>query len=71
MKIIIKNNTKISEIKVLSLVQEVIALGRISNNKKQYCHSTIFIIDSEKYYLITDLHKSFTDIFIFYKITQP
>lgn len=35
-KIIIKNQTEIDNISVLTLVQRVIKNGRISNNNKQY-----------------------------------
>jgi hypothetical protein len=44
-KIIIKNQTEMDDISVLTLVQRVIKNGRISNNGKQYCYLTSFEIE--------------------------
>ena len=69
MKLIIKNNSDISDITVLTLIQEVIKNGRISNNGKQYCYLTSFDIDNQEYHIVTDLNKC-SDVFIFYKASK-
>ena len=68
-KIIIKNQTEIDDISVLTLVQRVIKNGRISNNGKQYCYLTCFNIDNKQYHIVTDLNRC-SDVFTFYKATK-
>jgi len=41
-KIIIQNNTKVSDSIALALVLSVVEEGRISNGNKQYCYATAF-----------------------------
>lgn len=41
-KLIIQNNTGLSDEKILEYVLGVIRLGRISNNDTQYCYHTSF-----------------------------
>ena len=65
-KIIIKNQTDISNIDVLEFVKSVISIGRISNGGKQYCYITGFNIDGKEYNIATDLRKC-SDVFTFYK----
>jgi hypothetical protein len=65
-KIIIKNNTDISDIEVLKYVSKVIKLGRISNNEKQYCYMSVLEIEGIEYHIVTDLRKC-SDVFTFYK----
>lgn len=65
-KIIIKNKTEISDIKVLEYVSKVIELGRISNNEKQFCYLSVLEIDGIEYHIVTDLRKC-SDVFTFYK----
>lgn len=67
-KIIIKNQTEIDDISVLTLVQRVIKNGRISNNNKQYCYLTSFDIDGKEYHIVTDLRKC-SDVFTFYAVS--
>ena len=67
-KIIIKNQTEISDIDVLTLIQRVIKNGRISNNNKQYCYLTSFSIDNKEYHVVTDLRKC-SDVFTFYAVS--
>ena len=64
-KIIIKNQTEIDDISVLTLVQRVIKNGRISNNNKQYRYLTSFDIDGKEYHIVTDLRKC-SGVFTFY-----
>lgn len=63
---IIKNYTEIADVEVMNIVIEVIKMGRISNNDKQYCYLTTCIINEEVYVLVTDLRKC-SDVFTFYK----
>jgi hypothetical protein len=65
-KIIIKNETDISDLIVLDIVKEVIMMGRISNNDKQYCYLTALKINEIEYHIVTDLRKC-SDVFTFYK----
>ena len=65
-KIIIKNNTDISDITVLECVKDVINAGRISNNDTQYCYLTVFKINGIEHHIVTDLRKC-SDVFTFYK----
>lgn len=65
-KIIIKNESELPMTKVLNLVDEVMKMGRISNNNKQYCYLTVFEIEGLKYQIVTDLRKK-SDVFTIYK----
>jgi hypothetical protein len=67
-KIIIKNQTEIDDISVLTLIQRVIKNGRISNNGKQFCYLTSFDIDNQEYHIVTDLNKC-SDVFTFYAVS--
>jgi len=68
-KIIIKNNSDISDITVLECVKEVINDGRISNNNKQYCYLTVFKINGIEHNLETELREC-SDVFTFYKSSR-
>lgn len=68
-KIIIKNQTEIDDISVLTLVQRVIKIGRISNNGKQFCYLSSFEIENKEYHIVTDLNKC-SDGFTFYKASK-
>ena len=68
-KFIIKNQTEIDDIYVLTLVKKVIADGRISNNGKQYCYLTSFEINKKEYHVVTDLRKC-SDVFTFYAVSK-
>ncbi len=68
-KIIIKNETDISDLIVLDIVKEVIMMGRISNNDKQYCYLTALKINEIEYHIVTDLRKC-SDVFTFYKTSH-
>lgn len=65
-KIIIKNNTEISDLYVMHLVGSIIKEGRISASGKQYCYLTVFQIEGNEFYMTTDLRKC-SDVFTFYK----
>ena len=68
-KLIIKNQTDITDISVLELVKRVIQIGRVSNNETQYCYLTSFTIDNKEYHIVTDLNKC-SDVFTFYEVSQ-
>ena len=65
-KIIIKNETDLSIIVALDLVKEVIKLGRISNNDKQYCYLTSIKKNNCEYNIVSDLRQK-SDVFTIYK----
>jgi len=67
-RLIIKNNTDLSDLECLDFIKETIKLGRISNNGKAYCYVTIFNYDNKQYQVSTTLNKK-SDTFIFYKIS--
>lgn len=56
-KLIIDNRTNLSDLKAIELITLVIKPGRISNNNKQYCYGTCFLIDNKTYNVWTDLNK--------------
>lgn len=59
-KIIIHNNSSVSDDIALICVQKVINDGRISNEGKQYCYATIF--KNPRVVVATRLNKS-SDVF--------
>lgn len=63
-RIIIENRSNASDKRVLKAVADVIDLGRISNNEKQYCYLTTFF-DGLK--ISTDLNKA-SDRFVAWNI---
>lgn len=54
-KIIIDNRSDLPIDVAVEYVWNVIKMGRISNNDKQYCYLTVFDINGEKYQVSTDL----------------
>jgi len=68
-KIIIKNETNISDIDVLTLVLMIMEKGRISKNKKQYIYLSCFEINNIEYHIVTHLRKG-TDIFTIYEVGE-
>lgn len=68
-KIIVKNQTELSIIDVLELVKNVIKMGRVSNNDKQYCYLSVYEIDNIEYHIVTDLRQK-SDVFTIYKATK-
>ncbi len=65
-KLIIDNQSDLSDWRVLYLVQQVINGGRVSNNDKQYCYLTSFKLREGIYIVATDLNKK-SDRFVIYK----
>ncbi len=65
-KLILENRTDLPMVDFLRLAQEVISMGRISNNYKQYCYLTSFTIDGQEYHIVSDLNEK-SDKLTFYK----
>ncbi len=65
-KIIIKNNSDLSDLYVMHLVGSIIKTGRISNDGKAYCYLTSFKTHEGDYYITADLRKC-SDVFACYK----
>ena len=55
--LIIDNRTELTDLEAIGLVGEVIKLGRISNDGKQYCYGRGITIDGKRYMVWTDLNK--------------
>jgi hypothetical protein len=56
-KLILENRTNLPMVVFLKLAQKVVSMGRISNNDKQYCYLTTFIIDGQEYYIVSSLNE--------------
>lgn len=65
-KIIIKNNSDLSDLNVMDLVGRIIKMGRISDDEKAYCYLTTFKTNQGDYYITADLRKC-SDVFVCYK----
>ena len=66
-KLILENRTELPLQDFLTLALEVVKMGRISNNDKQFCYLTAFTIDNEQYHIVSDLNDK-SDKLIFYKV---
>jgi len=56
-KFIIDNRTDLSDMDAIRAVQKVIAMGRISNNGKQYCHVSVVRLNNKEYNVYSLLNK--------------
>lgn len=65
-KLILENQTDLPMVDFLRLAQEVVSLGRISNNGKQYCYLNSFKINGQEYHIVSDLNEK-SDKLTFYK----
>lgn len=65
-KIIVDNRSDIKDDVVLDYIKELIQLGRISNDNKQYCYLSTFELNGNKYQIATDLNKA-SDRFVVIK----
>lgn len=65
-KLILENLTNLPMVDFLRLAQEVVSMGRISNDDKQYCYLTSFTIDDQEYHIVSDLNEK-SDKLTFYK----
>lgn len=66
-KLILVNKTELPLQDFLTLALEVVKMGRISNNDKQFCYLTAFTIDNEQYHIVSDLNDK-SDKLTFYKV---
>jgi hypothetical protein len=66
-KLILENRTNLQMVDLLRLAQEVVSMGRISNDDKQYCYLTSFNVDGQEYLAVSGLNKS-SDKLTFYKV---
>lgn len=65
-KLILENQTDLPMVDFLRLAQEVVSMGRISNDDKQYCYLTAFTIDGQEFHIVSDLNEK-SDKLTFYK----
>lgn len=65
-KLILENRTDLPMVDFLRLAQEVVSMGRISNDNRQYCYLTSFIIDDQEYHIVSDLNDK-SDKLTFYR----
>jgi hypothetical protein len=65
-KIIIDNRSDLTDLESIKIVYDVIRCGRISNDNKQYCYMSIFMLDGSRYQVSTDLNKK-SDRFVITK----
>lgn len=56
-KIIIQNDSDLTIIDCLRLVEKVIEHGRVSNGDQQYAYLTAFSVGDKGYHIVTDLNK--------------
>lgn len=65
-KLILENRTDLPMEDFLRLALEVVSMGRISNNERQYCYLTAFTIGGQEYHIVSDLNEK-SDKLTFYK----
>lgn len=68
-RIIINNRTSLTDIDAMNMVSDVISVGRISNDEKQYCYLTVFRKSDVEYHVVTDLRKK-SDSFTIYNVSE-
>lgn len=57
-RIIVNNNSSLSDDEGLAIVIDCIRAGRISNHGKQYCYASKYSIGGHKVLLTTELNKN-------------
>lgn len=65
-RIIINNKSDLPDLEIVNRVYEVIKLGRISNDGKQYCYLCTFKKEDNEYQIASDLRKG-SDSFTIHK----
>lgn len=65
-RIIINNRSELSDSTVMEMIMSVIKNGRISNDGKQYCYLSTFIIQGKEYDVATDLRKGSDSFTVYY-----
>lgn len=56
-RIIINNHTDCPDFVVLEAVAKIVADGRTSNSKTQYCYAIVFKYNNKQYAITSDLNK--------------
>lgn len=70
-RIIINNKSDLSDLEAVTIVQDIVERGRISNDGKQYCYlMTIEMKSGKKYAIQSGLNKK-SDTFTIYNDNQP
>lgn len=67
---IIHNRAGITDIQALQVVLEVVKMGRVSNNNRQYSYATTFEHGDEQIVVLTDLNKN-SDRFTIHGNSSP
>ena len=68
-RLILVNETDLPMATFLDLAMKTIRDGRISNNGKEYCYLTAWIIDGVEYHVVSDKNKA-SDKLTFYKVPK-
>ena len=66
-KLILQNDSDLHVDIFLDLVKQVLALGRISNDGKQYCYLSSFKVLDDEYHIVSDLNEK-SDKLTLYKV---
>ena len=65
-KIIVDNSSDLGDNVAMQLVKQVIELGRVSDDGKQYCYVTTFNVGSDTVYAVaTHLNKKSDKFFVY------
>ena len=65
-KLIIDNRTDLPDVDAIFFVREVMRMGRVSNDDKQYCYATTFQNHAGRFDVVTDLNAK-SDRFVIVK----
>lgn len=66
-RIIINNKSDLTDIEAMRMTLNVMKMGRISNDGKQYCYLTASA--HNEYHIVSDLRKK-SDSFTIYKVSK-
>jgi hypothetical protein len=68
-KLILENQSDLTMQDFLALASEVIKMGRISNDSKQYCYLSSFEVNNNEYHIVSDLNAK-SDRLTIYKVQK-
>lgn len=66
-RIIINNNSDLTDIEAMRMAINVMKMGRVSNEEKQYCYLSVSA--TGEYHIVSDLRKK-SDSFTIYKVPK-
>lgn len=69
-KLILENKSDLTMQDFLILASEIIKMGRISNDSKQYCYLSSFEVGENEYHVVSDLNEK-SDKLTLYKVQKP